>query len=392
MSKLTALAVSKAKPGRHADGRGLYLLVKPTGARSWLLRVQVDGRRRDIGLGAFPDVSLSDARETSAGLRKAAKAGRDPVQERDREKREAVTFRQATIAAHAAYLPGWSEKTAAAFLSTMEEHAYPVLGSMRVDHIDTNDVAAALLPIWSTIPLQAAKVRHRISTVLNYSKAKGWRANEAPTKSLSTLLHKQATGGNMPAMPYAELPDYVADLQTKTETIGRLALLFLIHTAARSGEVRKARWDQIDLEARTWVRPASIMKSGVAHTVTLSREAVAVLRRALPYRGKDDDALVFPSKSGAILSDMTISKILRDAKLPYVPHGFRSSFRDWAAEQMAEVPDAVAEAALSHAVPDKVVRAYKRTTFLDMRRTLLDGWGRYVTGQTGDFVLTGEAA
>lgn len=383
MGKLNAKSVLAAKPGRHGDGDGLYLVVKPTGARSWILRVvQQDNRRRDIGLGSIAKTSLAEAREKAAELRKHALNGRDPTAERDRKAFIPKTFRDAALAVHEAKKAGWGKKTADAFLSSLKDHSYPILGDLLVEHVDAADVARALNPIWTAKPAIAAKVRQRIGLVLSYSKASKWRTTEAPTQSLSHLLSRQGTSTPMPAMPYAQVPAFVEDLQGKAETMGRLALLFTIATAARSGESRQARWSHFDLDARLWNRPADLMKSKVAHTVTLNDLALSVLRRAAGHRLGNADTLVFPSKSGGALSDMTVSKIMRDAGSAYVPHGFRSSFRDWAAELMPNIPDAVAEAALAHAVPDKVVAAYKRTAFLEMRRQLLDAWGVYLDGKS----------
>lgn len=406
MGKLTPATVKAAGPGRHADGDGLYLMVKPNGARSWVLRVQYSGQRRDIGLGSVETstklerlkadgakatvgsdltvmertiLTLSEAREKAMLLRRVAKAGRDPVAERDKDRAASPIFSVAVTRTHKAFEDSWTPKEADAFLASLKQHANPALGKRRIDHIDANDIAAALKPIWSEKPEVARKVRQRIVKVLNYAKVKKWRSSEAPSKELSLLLGKQRKGGNMPSMPYADVPAYYQGLSDAPETVGRLALMFVIATAARSGEVRQARWDQIDLDRKLWNRPASIMKGREAHTITLNDQAMAILERAKRYRRSDDkDAQVFPARSGKAMSDMTVSKVMRDAKLPYVPHGFRSSFRDWAAEQMSHIPDAVAEAALAHAVPDKVVAAYKRTNFLEMRRRLLMSWSGFL--------------
>jgi len=381
MGKLNALTVKNAMPGRHGDGGGLYLLVKPTGARSWLLRVRVEGRRRDVGLGSIAKLSLAEAREEAAKLLKHALNGRDPIVERDRRSFIAKTFRAATLATHAAKADGWANKTADAFLSSLSEHAYPVLGDLLVEHIEAADIARALKPIWTSKPAMAVKVRHRIGVVLSFAKASKWRTTDAPMRELGHLLSRQDAGGAMPAMPYAEVPAFVADVEAKAGTTGRRALLFALATAARSGEVRQARWEQIDMERRLWSRPASIMKSKVAHVITLNEYAMSILRR-MKGDAVTSSGLVFPSLANKPLSDMTLSKIMRDAELPYVPHGFRSSFRDWAAERMPNMPEAVAEAALAHTIPDKVVRAYKRTQLLELRRQLLDGWGVFLVGQS----------
>lgn len=401
MGKLTALAVQRAKPGRHADGDGLYLLVKPSLSRSWLLRIQQDGKRRDIGLGSHSrgdqdlgdDVpllhrrvlSLGEARDKAALLRKYAKAGRDPIVERDRDRGGIPSFRDATIRCHAELKSGWAPRHAESFLASLEEHAFKRLGDMRVDAIEASHIRDMLAPIWTDIPVMARKVRQRVGTVLNFAKASGWRQSEPPGKSVTMGLARHGPGGNFAAMPYVEVPAFVSTVAAKPSTMGRSALLFAIFTAARSGEVRSARWNHVDLDKRLWTRPANLMKSRAVHLVTLNDAAVDLLRRLDADRLLKLDGLIFPGGGGKMLSDMTLTKVLRDAKVEATAHGFRSSFRDWAAEAMPTIPDAVAEAALAHVVPDKVVRAYKRTTFLELRRKLLDEWGRYVTG-TGNVV------
>lgn len=404
MGRLTALAVRNAKPGRHGDGEGLHLLVKPSGGKSWLLRVQVDGQRRDIGLGSVASsprsdknvetppidiplllrkvLTLGEAREKAALLRTAAKSGLDPIVERDRERRKLPTFKEATVATHEALKEGWSVKSAATFLSSLENHAFPSLGSMRVDQIDASHIRDMLAPIWTEIPDMARKVRYRVGQVLDFAKAKGWRQTDAPRKSVTVGLPKQPSGSNYKAMPYSQLPAFVEDLRAKAETTGRMALLMQIYTAARPGEVRGARWGQIDFDNRLWHRPAELMKGSDApsHSVTLSAPALALLRHLSQRDIRKPEQLIFPGQGGGLISDMTMNKIIRDLGLSFDAHGFRSSFRDWAAEQMPHIPDPVAEAALAHLVPDKVIRAYKRTTFIEMRRELLEAWGSFVSG------------
>lgn len=380
MAKLTALAVKNAKPGRHGDGAGLYLLVKPSGAKSWLLRVQKDGKRRDIGLGSLAALSLAEAREKAAALRKHAMNGRDPIVERDRDNRPTPTFREATKETHEALKSGWVAKNAAAFLTSLETYAYPKLGNLKVDTIEASDILGVLTPIWTVKPELARKLRMRIGQVLNYSYSKGWRAAEAPHRAVSVGLPRQPKGGNFAAMPFIDVPAFVAALRAANPTAGRRALLFLIYTAARPGEVRLSRWQQIDLAKRTWSRPAEIMKEREGHTVTLNETAIALLKEMKAERSPEPEDLIFSAGRGKALSDMAMRKVLRDAGLRYDAHGFRSSFRDWAAERMPSIPEAVAEAALAHAVPDKVVRAYRRTKFLEMRRKLLEAWARYLVG------------
>jgi integrase len=405
MGKLNANFVKTAKPGRHQDGDGLSLLVKPNGRKSWVLRIQREGTRQEIGLGTVDtsartpeqrrasedmpilsrrNLTLAEARDKADELRKFAKAGRDPVVERDRERRSVPTFEEAAKLAHAALQDGWEPKNAAAFLSRLETHAYPVLGKLRVDKIDSGEILSALRPIWLSKPAMGRKVRQHIATVLNYSKSENWRAHEAPSRSVSVGLAKQPEGSNYDAMPYEQVPGFVADLMAKTDSGGRLALLLVVLAPSRPGEARFARWEQFDLDRAEWNRPAEIMKNRKKHTITLNKPAIVLLRRLKAERSPKSGALLFPGKGGKPLSDMTLTRALRVLKQPYDVHGFRSSFRDWAAEKMPAIPDPVVEEAMSHLVPDKVIRAYKRAKFMEMRRRLLEAWGKFVlSGSSG---------
>ena len=400
MPRLTALSVRNAKPGRHADGEGLYLLVKPTGAKTWLLRVQVEGKRRDVGLGTVDTspriggkgevspivipllqrkvLTLGEAREKAAMLRVAAKSGLDPIIERDRDRQSIPKFKDAAKATHQALKDGWTEKGAQTFINSLETHAFPVIGDIRVNVVTAADITAALAPIWTTKLDMSRKVRQRIGTVLNFAHGKGWRSTEAPGRSVTVGLPRQPKGGNYRAMPFADVPTFVAEVRAAVPTTGRIALLFQIYTAARPGEVRAARWGQIDLSKAEWARPATMMKGGEAHTVTLNGAALKILTQLKGERTPAADELIFTGQRGGMISDMTMGKVLRTAEQPYDAHAFRSSFRDWAAEKMPTIPDPVAEAALAHVVPDKVVRAYKRTSFIEMRRELLEAWGAFV--------------
>jgi integrase len=390
MPSLTVRKVENAKPGRHVDGGGLMLYVQPTGAKSWVLRIQINGRRRDVGLGSvsrydvLPELddipllekcvlTLAEARLKAATLRQMAKAGRDPVTELLKDRSPIPNFKDAALRTYDAKLPEWSAKTAESFMSSMENHAFPKLGAILVSDIDAATIAKALSGIWMKKPQIALKVRQRIGLVLNFAEAQCWRSSSMPNDAISMLLPKQLEGGHFDAMPYQKVPAFVATLNASLST-GRLALLFLVFTAARSGEVRGARLSQIDFADRLWHRPAELMKgrNAKAHTVTLNKEALAVIEIASQFRRKDTD-LIFPSRSGGELSDMALSSFMDD--MFGTPHGFRSSFRDWAAEKMPQIPDPVAEAAIAHKVTNKVVAAYKRTAFLEMRRVLLDEWG-----------------
>lgn len=398
MGNLTTAKAKSAGPGRHSDGDGLILFVTGKRGRSWVLRAQVAGERKDIGLGSFladppfdraarelrektplferPSLTLAEARLKAAHFRGLLKAGRNPAIEARKEIVIIPDFKKATNAAHEALKGQWAKKTADAFLSSLETHAYPVLGKRAVNDIDARLIAKALKPIWLVKPMIARKVRQRIGTVINYSHAETWRDTPMPDEAVNILLPRQEDGEHLASMPYKKVPAYFAELDER-ESVGRLALAFAILTAARSGEVRGATWGQIDREEMLWQRPAALMKGRKAkpHSVTLNSAALAILDRAAAYRRNDND-LIFPSAKGKPLSDMALSSFME--ALPYTVHGFRSSFRDWAAEKMPNIPDPVAEAALSHQIPDKVMRAYKRTEFLDMRRKLLAGWGAFV--------------
>lgn len=412
MGKLTVSKVRSAKPRTgpkgqpvrttFQDGDGLILSCAPTGAKSWVLRVQVEGKRRDIGLGTVDadgagrnafgaednrladtslmlkrSLTLAEAREKAAALRKLAKAGADPVLERDKERKRIPTFAEALKAAHADLAQGWSEKTGKAFLSSLEQHALPKLGAVKVNAIGSAELIGALAPIWTDKPVMARKVRSRIGQVLAYAKAQGWRSEALPDmRELRSGLSKQKRGGHFAAMPFAELPEFFAGEYAKDAAASRSAVLFAILTAARSGEVRHATWEQIDLEARTWARPAEIMKMNEAHVVTLSEAAVALLEAYTPADMRS--GLVFAGPRGGPLSDMALTKTMRSAGRTETVHGFRSSFRDWAAEKMPTIPFMVAEMALAHKVGNSTEKAYLRSDMRDMRHELMEAWGRYV--------------
>lgn len=379
MGKLTDMKVRNAKPGVYGDGAGLYLRVKPSGAKSWVLRVQFLGKRDDIGLGGYPaDLTLSEAREKAAHLRKLARQGKDARAERDREKVQIPTFKEAADYAHKEFSKGWSDKHADAFKASLTQHIVPRMGSKRVDAITGAEVITALAPIWTDKPAMARKLRVRTMQVLSFSKARGWRTAALPSdRELRDGLAKQPKGENFSAMAFKDVPTFIAGQLELGRSPGRLALLFTILTASRSGEVRSARWEHIDMETRTWTRPAELMKTGVRHVVTLNNAALAILDCAKELTG--GEGLIFPgSRPRSPLSDMTLSKVLRTAGYDVTVHGFRSSFRDWAAEMMPSIPAMVAEMALAHSVGTKTEQAYLRTDLREMRTTLMEAWGNFV--------------
>jgi integrase len=387
MGKLTATEVkAKSAPGRYGDGDGLFLLVGRTGSKSWMVRVQKDGKRRDFGLGSCSKVPLKLARDRAAIVRSQIEVGIDPVAER-RKAAGIPTFRTAAALVHAEHKGGWkNSKHCAQWLSTLETYAFPAFGDVAVSQVEAPAVRDALAAIWLTKPETARRLRQRIVTVIDWAVAKGYRDVPLALAVIDKALPKQRERvKHHAALPYATLPAFMADLRSR-ETMGRLALEAAILTAARSGEVRLATWAEIDLEGATWTIPASRMKAGREHVVPLSQAAMHLFERMKAHRRGDSDH-VFPGSARAKpLSDMTLTKVLRDMGVDAVPHGFRSTFRDWVAEQ-TNWPSDLAEAALAHVVADKTVAAYQRGSMLEKRRELMAAWADYCEGSSGGNVV-----
>ena len=384
MSKLSQLKVQHAKPGRHSDGNGLYLLVSPSETKSWVLRIQVDGRRRDFGLGPLNLVGLGEARDKAREWRKLAKQGFDPSIEAKRRNAATPTFEEAACEYHESVKSSWKNgKHRDQWINTLRTYAFPSLGKTPVDQIDASKIQGALLPIWQSKPETARRVRQRIGTILDYCCAMGWRGSDAPMRAVNTLLKaiKQPKKGHFPAMPFAELPDFLKAQQSASATIGRLALTFLVLTAGRSGEVRGASWEEINLEDGLWTISGDRMKMGEAHCVPLSSQAITLLKNVKTVGVSQSQGLIFPGLKQNPLSDMTLSKVLKDnGATGYTVHGFRSSFRDWAAENGFN--NDWAEAALAHTVSNRVAAAYKRTKFVDQRKGLMQRWSDFCLQST----------
>ncbi|WP_298199803.1 site-specific integrase [Novosphingobium sp.] len=378
MGKLSAIAVKNLKePGRYSDGEGLILKLAAQGRGSWVLRVQADGKRRDIGLGSLADVGLADARESARAIRKQMKAGIDVVAERKKVDVVIPTFREAAKTVHSEHKAAWKNgKHQDQWINTLETYAFPSIGSRLVSEIEGPAIRDVLAPIWLTKPETARRVRQRIAAVLDWACAKGFRETEAPLRSVARGLPRQPRKQtHFDAMPFRNVPAFLNSLRER-QSVGRLALELLILTAARSGEIRGCEWKEFDLSKRLWTVPAERMKAGVVHIVPLSEAALEVLKRADTFRAPASD-LVFPGQNPKRpLSDMTLLKILRDKDLTVTVHGFRSSFRDWVAEETS-FPGEVAEAALAHTIPNKVEAAYRRTDFLEKRKALMAEWARF---------------
>ena len=377
---LNARKVETAKPGRHGDGRGLFLYVKPTGSRSWVLRYQVQGRRRDLGLGAYPDVSLAMARERATEARRLIANGDDPIAKRQQSKPK--TFKEAALELIESKRPGWKNaKHSAQWVSTLERYVFPKIGSVQVTKIETADVIGALTPIWTGKPETASRVRQRIEAVIDYATALGIRNGDNPARWRGHLDHllpkpkKVRAVRHHPALPHALIADFMRDLSMR-EGVAARALGFTILTAARSGETRGMIWAEVDLENRLWTIPAVRMRAGKEHRVPLSDAALALLG---PRR--NDKALVFESeaKPGKPISDMSMTAVLRRMERSDITvHGFRSTFRDWAGETTG-FPREVVEAALAHGIKDKAEAAYARSDLFDKRRKLMEAWAAVAT-------------
>jgi integrase len=392
IERLSPSGVEKeTRPGMHADGAGLYLLVGPSGAKSWIYRFMLNGKAREMGLGALHTIGLADARKLAMDARRQKLDGTDPLQaKKDKkaaaklEQAKAITFKACAEQYIKAHRAGWrNEKHAAQWGSTLETYAYPTIGALPVAGVDTGLVTKILTPIWATKPETATRVRGRIESVLDYATTHGWRTGENPARwkgHLANVLPRRSKVRRVEhhaALPWGEIGAFLAALREQPG-IAALALEFAILTAARTGEVIGARWSEVDMQAAVWTVPGDRMKAGREHRVPLSAAAMTALRKAAELRtDKVADGFVFPGgKPGLGLSNMALLALLRRMKRDdLTAHGFRSTFRDWAAE--TGQPADIAEAALAHVVGDKTVIAYQRGDLLERRRKLMEAWAAF---------------
>ncbi len=397
--RLTDALVRSAKKGKHFDGGGLglYLRVEENGARFFVQRITIGGRRREIGLGAPPVVTLAMAREAALDNKRLARSGVDPISEK-RKKRDALTFKAATEKFLVMRVSALSnEKHRKQWRATLETYAFPVLGEMHVADIEPRDVVRAVHPIWQDKPETASRVRQRIEAVLSWTTAAGHRTGDNPARwkgNLSEMLPAQRKRGedrHRPAVALEDAPRFFAALRTRDGMAAR-ALELCALTGARSGEVRGATWDEIDFDKALWRIPAKRMKAGRPHTVPLSDAALALLR-SLPRIGKSN--LLFPAERARMLSDMAMLQAMRrihaadieagnrgfvdpQSKRPAVPHGLRSTFRQWAAE--CGYDRHMAELQLAHEVGSEVERAYQRSDMLERRREMMARYDSFLLG------------
>lgn len=384
-NRLSAGFLRTAPAGKHCDGAGLWFVKREDGGAQWFLRVTVHGRRREMGLGGFPDVTLAQARDAADRWRAVAKAKRDPVKEREREAREAAradhTLKAValeTFEARKAELKG--DGKAGRWFSPLELHVLPKLGGVPLDELDQRDIRDALAPIWHTKAETARKALTRLAIVLRHGSAMGLDVDLQATENAKALLGKSRhEAKSIPAMPWQDVPAFFASLTEQTPT--HLALRLLILTGVRTGPLRHLRLDQIDGDV--WTIPGEAMKGRKGATsdfrVPLSGEALRVIDAARPFAR---EGFLFANTRKGVISDMTLSRHMQRRDLDARPHGFRSSLRDWLAEA-TDAPHEVAEAMLAHVTDSGVVRAYRRTDFLEQRRALAERWADHVTGGAG---------
>ncbi len=346
----------------------------PSGSKQWVWRGMVLGKRRETGLGGYPLVTLSEAREAAFDLRRTARQGIDPLAKR--KAAQVPTFREASLKCFEALRPSWkSEGHAARWIGSLEQYAFPKLGKMRVDAITSQDVLNVLTETWETRTDTTRRVRQRISSVMRWAVAQGYRKDDPAGEVLRGVLKAPSKQEHFRAVPHEKVGSVLAAVRTsEAQPASKLCLEWIVLTCARSREARLASWTEIDLEKKVWTIPEARTKTGKEHRVPLSARAVEVLSEAREIQ--DRTGLVFPSINRKPLSDSSLSKLMRELEAGGTPHGFRSSFRDWAAEQ--SVPREIAEQALGHAVAGQVEAAYFRSDLLEARREVMERWAVHV--------------
>ena len=388
---LSPPAVRAARPARTtrriADGGGLYLQIAPTGTKAWVLRTVVKGKRCDIGLGSVALVSLSEARDEAQRLRKIARAGGDPLAERRHARRAVPTFEDAAKAVHASHSAGFkNDRHRRQWLSSLTP-IISAFGAKRIDAVTSADILNALSPLWLKRPETSRRILQRVRVIFAWAKAQGYTVGDNPTDGLPKVLPKhRAERGHHAALPYAQVPAFLQTLHDADGSeVVKLALEFTVLCATRTSETLGTTWAEIDLKTKMWTIPGSRMKAGREHRIPLSPRAVEILKRAQVLSG--EGPLVFPGRtSNKPLSNMAFLMLLRRMKRhDLTVHGFRSSFRDWAAER-TNVPRAVCEAALAHTLKDKTEAAYRRTDLFERRRKLMDTWAAFATTKSAEVV------
>ncbi len=379
---LSAAFLRSAPPGRYADGNGLYLFVQPSGTRSWIQRLVVRGRRRELGLGSLALVSLAEAREKALANRKLARQGGDPLAEKRRA--EGIpTFAEAASRVLEQKRDGWrGRRHHREWMASLRRYAFPRIGKMPVSEVTSADLLDILTPIWHRKPSSARRVRQRLRAVLEWAVAMEFRIDNPCDRIGPVLGPQHDVTEHMRALPHGKVAAAIGTVQAATAPeVDKLAFEFLVLTAARWSEVRWAEWEEIDRDAGVWTVPASRMKANRQHRVPLCGRALEILEEARTL-GKGAGPLVFTRGEGKPLNDKELRWLVREQGIAAVPHGFRSSFRDWAAEE-TDHPREVIEAALAHVVRNRVEAAYARSDLFERRRVLMNDWARYLAQGMG---------
>ena len=391
--KLTARFVDTVKnPGKYYDGvLGLFVQVYSTGAKCWQQQITIDGKRTTLGLGGYPVVSLRRARKKALKNLRLVRKGKDPRVSRRR--RTEPTFAEAAVVVLEVHRKNWSSaKLASDWIASLERYAFPRLERLRVSKVSSQDVIEVLLPIWTEKHRTALNVRQRIGLVMRWAIAQGYRVDDPTGRVLTGALPKVKRVTHFRALPHGEVARAIAKIRASSAwPFTRLVLEFLILTASRSQEARLAEWGEVDFVTSTWTQPPEHTKMRNEHVVPLSSSALAVLHKAATLAG-GRKGLIFPSRKGGAIDVGVLSYVVKMLGINAVPHGFRSSFRDWSAE--AEVDDNVAEACLAHEISNQVKGAYLRTKFLEQRRVVMEDWAWYLKSQdpkAGDAKPTSES-
>ena len=368
--------------GWHADGNGLYLVVESSGAKRWMQRLVIQGRRRDIGLGSAKIVTLDDARDCAVQYRRIARAGGDPIAERRKILGSTLTFKETALKVHHLNLPTWdNEKHASQWLSSLENHVFPLIGSKAIGSITPSDIMTVLTPIWVNKTDTAKKIRQRLRTVVKWARAQGHFTGDDPIEIAEAALPKVKHSSNhFKSAPFANIPSIFNQIeQSRLYLSTKLAVQLLILTACRTTEVRESTWDEIDFKQKLWHIPAKRMKMNTPHNIPLSDGAIIVLTRAQDLH--TDNALIFPSplSNRALSSNALLHALQKRLKIDATIHGMRSAFKDWAAET-TNYPNEVSEMALAHSISNQTEAAYRRGELLDKRRSMMQDWSDFVHG------------
>ena len=381
MNQLSVRGIEGLKVGVHTDGGGLSLRVHPSG-RSWVMRVTVDGKRRQLGLGAFPEVMLAEARRRASEMRRRVRAGLPP-REASTDEPTTPTFAEVAVQVIELREPTWtSPRHATQWRESLRLHVFPLIGENPVDTITTTDMMDVLTPIWNVKSETAGRIKQRMATVFDYAIARTWRTDNPCNGAVQAALPPRSRQRrHFPALPYDEIAEaLVLIFETTARPEVKLGLEFLVLTATRAGEVRQARWGEVDFEDAIWEKPAEHMKMREKHRVPLSSGALDVLDKTKALSKRRGDGLIFPSNRGRdkMLTNMAFTMLLRRAGFAHITtHGFRATFRTWALEQ-TDTPWAVAEAALAHKLGGGEVSPYIRGDQLERRRTLMQSWSDFV--------------